>query len=69
MRKPKAPCNGCERRRFRCHSMCVEYAAFCYDNEAYLAMIHDNKGKTNAAENVAVQRSTRAKKAAGMVKK
>ena len=69
MRKPEAPCKGCERRRFRCHAMCIEYAAFCHDNEAYLEKVRDNKEKNNAIENVGVRRSNRAKKAAGMMKK
>lgn len=68
MRKPDAPCKGCERRKFRCHAMCVAYAAFCYDNDAFKDMIHDNKEKNHALEEVGVRRSRRAKKAAGVKK-
>lgn len=68
MSKPVAPCKGCEKRRFRCHAMCIEYAAFCFDNEAYLAKVRDNREKNNAVENVGVRRSRRAKKSAGVKK-
>lgn len=69
MRKPDAPCKGCEKRRHRCHAMCIEYAAFCHDNEAYKKTVRDNREADNAVEHVGVVRSMRIKKSSGKVKK
>lgn len=68
MRKPDAPCKGCERRELRCHARCVEYAAYRDDNEVYKDMVYDIKAKNHALEAVSIRRSRRAKKAAGVKK-
>ena len=62
MGKPISPCKDCEKRRHRCHSMCIEYAAFLYDNEEYKKTVLDKKLNEYAADNIAVSRSDRANK-------
>lgn len=62
MGKPIAPCKDCEKRRFRCHAMCVEYAAFLYDTDEYRKMVYENRKKENEAESISVARSDRANK-------
>ena len=65
MRKPKPPCKDCAKKQLRCHAMCIEYAAFCYDNEAYKKKVFENKSQNNALDNIGVRRTLRAKKASG----
>ena len=62
MRRPESPCLGCERRKLRCHAMCVEYAAFLYDTEEYKKIVFSNKAKQHEADHVSVLRSDRANK-------
>ena len=62
MGKPNAPCKDCEKRKHRCHSMCIEYAAFLCDVEEYRKTTFENKKKTYMAESVSVARSDRANK-------
>ena len=68
MRKPDAPCKGCEQRRLRCHATCVKYAAFCDNNEKYKNTVREAKDLRHDLETIAVQRSRRAKKSSGKVK-
>ena len=62
MSRPIAPCKDCEKRRHRCHSMCVEYAAFLYDVEEYKKVVWRKRKSEYDAESVQIARSDRANK-------
>ena len=37
IKKPVAPCKGCNKRQLHCHANCAEYQQFYNDNEKYKA--------------------------------
>lgn len=37
IKKPTAPCKGCDKRHLHCHANCTEYQQFYIENEKYKA--------------------------------
>lgn len=69
MSKPDSPCKNCKKRQFRCHSMCIEYAAFCFENREYRQKVFAQKKAENELDVISIARSDRANKIISRAKK
>ena len=45
MKRPVAPCKGCDDRELGCHSKCDRYKQFCKDQNKFMSLIAKEKGE------------------------
>ena len=62
MRKPEAPCKGCEFKYDGCHSECEIYQIFKIERDEYNEMVREGRRRSFEQDSLEIRRVELAKK-------